>query len=83
MIGTIICPALASAVVIGASGGAGPSTTTTFNRAGTGWVVDDGSFPAAFGTQEIAFDPAFGPWHKVLASSTGGDFGATEHRFTA
>jgi len=62
----------------GASGGSGPSTTSSYNLAGTGWVVDDGSFPAAFGFQEVAFDPTAGPWHKRLVGIDGGDFAASD-----
>jgi hypothetical protein len=78
MIGVILWPAIAAAATIGASVGPGPSTTTTFNLAGTGWVVDDGSFPASFGTQVIAYDPSAGPWDKVLAGGGGGDFAASD-----
>ena len=73
-----ICPAVASAAVIGASGGAGPSTTSSFNKAGTGWFIDDGTFPAAFGRQDVAYDPSAGPWHKILAGGDGGDFTASD-----
>ena len=69
-----ICPAVASAAVIGASGGAGPSTTSSFNKAGTGWFIDDGTFPAAFGRQDVAYDPSAGPWHKALSGLDGGVF---------
>ena len=66
------------ATPFGASGGPGPSRSSTHNLAGTGWVVDDGSFPASIGLQEIAYDPAAGPWHKVLAGIDGGDFAASD-----
>jgi hypothetical protein len=78
MIGAIICPAIASAVVIGASVGPGPSTTSSFNKAGTGWFIDDGTFPAGFGRQDVAYDPSAGPWHKVLAGTDGGVFTASD-----
>jgi hypothetical protein len=78
LIVAIICPTVASAVVIGASGGPGPSTTSSFNKAGTGWFIDDGSFPAAFGRQDIAYDPTAGPWHKILAGGDGGVFTASD-----
>ena len=69
----------ALAAPIGASSGAGPSTTSTYNLAGTGWIVDNGSFPALPpGLQEVAYDPAAGPWHKVLAGGGGGDFAASD-----
>jgi hypothetical protein len=74
----IIHPAVAAAAPIGASIGPGPSTTSTFDLAGTGWVIDDGSFPASFGTQEVVFDPSAGPWHKILAGGGGGDFAASD-----
>jgi hypothetical protein len=62
----------------GASGGPGPSTINSYNLAGTGWVVDDGSFPFAFGFQEIAHDPTAGPWHKRLLGSDGAEFPASD-----
>jgi hypothetical protein len=40
--------------------------------------VDDGSFPAAFGFQEVAFDPTAGPWHKRLLGVDGGVFAASD-----
>ena len=78
LVAVALWPTTAKAVTIGASSGGGPSTTSTFNLAGTGWVVDDGSFPASIGLQTIAYDPAAGPWHKVLAGATGGDFAASD-----
>jgi hypothetical protein len=73
-IGVLICPAVASAAVIGASVGPGPSTTSSFNSGGGGWFIDDGTFPAGFGRQDVAYDPSAGPWHKVLAGTDGGVF---------
>jgi hypothetical protein len=71
-------PAIAAATPIGASAGPGPSTTSMFNLAGTGWVIDDGSFPASLGTQEVAYDSSAGPWHKILSGGDGGDFAASD-----
>jgi hypothetical protein len=62
------------AAVIGASVGPGSSTTSTYNKAGTGWFIDDGTFPAGFGRQPVAYDPSAGPWHKVLNGPDGGVF---------
>ena len=67
----------------GASAGPGPSVTSSYNLAGTGWVVDDGSFPLAFGFQEIAHDPTAGPWHKRLLGVDGGEFAASDTGFPA
>jgi hypothetical protein len=69
---------LLHAAPFGASGGGGPSHATSYNLAGTGWVVDDGSFPASIGLQSVAYDPTAGPWHKVLAGIDGGDFAASD-----
>jgi hypothetical protein len=66
------------ATPFGASAGAGPSHSSTHNLGGTGWVVDDGSFPAAIGLQEVAHDPSAGRWHKVLAGGDGGVFAASD-----
>ncbi len=74
---------LYAAPPFGASGGSGPSTTSSYNLAGTGWVVDDGSFPAAFGFQEIAHDPTAGRWHKRLVGIDGGEFAASDTGFPA
>ena len=75
----VCCAATARAFPpFGASGGGGPSTTNSYNLAGTGWVIDDGSFPFAFGFQEIAYDPTAGPWHKRLLGPTGAEFAASD-----
>ena len=70
----------ASAATIGASGGAGPSPSSSYSLAGTGWVVDDGSFGSGgpIGLQSVAYDPAAGPWHKKLTGADGGDFAASD-----
>jgi hypothetical protein len=71
--------ALEAAPPFGASGGDGPTTTSAYNLAGTGWFVDDGTFPASLGGfQEIAYDPAAGPWHKRLLGGDGGEFAASD-----
>src|SRR5262249_44366622 len=58
----------------------GPSTSSSFSLAGTGWVIDDGSFGSGgpIGLQPVAFDPAAGPWHKKLTGGLGLDFAASD-----
>lgn len=64
---------------LGASDGAGPSTITRFDLLGTGWVIDDGSFPTSLpGLQPVFHDPTAGPWKKRLTGPGDSDFSASD-----
>ena len=79
VVALILSQGTAQAVDISASAGSTPSTTTPYELAGTGWIVDDGSFPSTFpGLQTVGYASGAGPWRVRLTGAGGLDFAASD-----